>query len=128
MMATRERYSVVGALLVASCLSGCQDQSRPTGATEEDGRDVEILFFFDPHCPDCELIKTEFLDLLLARHGYSPEEVVWLDVTEPSVVRRLFQLEESIGFQSHAMAPVILVGETAYCSIDSIVEALGRDA
>ena len=127
------------AILLAAALahgSGCaKDRPRagaalaqgpigPSPASDPSTSGESILFFFDPDCPDCALVKESFLEPFASHLGLSLGDVAWKDVTKPEVARELLDLERNIGFRSRGLAPVLVARGKAYCDLESIRRAI----
>lgn len=84
----------------------------------------EVLFFYDEHCPDCQIVRAGLLDRFLERRGLSQDSVEWLDVSRPDVVKRLLLKEKELGFTAPFLAPVVVAGGRAYCGSHELQRSL----
>ena len=116
--------SVVGTAIHVSVVSGCVERDdgigsaasvdlpaaeneTPNGAAADvinitAGED-EVLFFHEHGCPDCEVVREEFLPRFLALQGLALESVRSFDVDRPEAVKALLALERRLGFQAESL-------------------------
>ena len=129
-----QRISMLAAFLITLViLWGCDrhasENSFPRGATPSPGTEPEAiaepqvgcaLFFYDRGCPDCLAIKNSLLVPFLEKIEVAIEDVKWLDVSKDEVAREVLRLEKAMGFNAHALAPIIIARGRAYCVISAV--------
>ena len=80
----------------------------------------EILYFFDPHCPDCKEIEASYLDVLAERAGCLPEEIQRLDATTLEGAQALLAAQGNYGFACNVLAPVLVIRGNGLCGVQQI--------
>ena len=92
-------------------------------ASAEDGV-VRFRFFYSEDCGHCQAIKNELFPELLAEHG-SLLEIVYLEISDPSVFQQMLALEKAYAVPPElADIPEIFIGDQALIGEQQIRERL----